>query len=122
MVLSRETAWTALSLTFPFDHFFFFADLPPLDAAGAAFALAYGTEKPGELPVAEKAYPKLKRRIHRLFEHILPESIADHRRDFHRTILDEIMLTIVVVTVDEETSSGRWTRKDERVPCLAFIR
>jgi hypothetical protein len=31
-------------LTFPFDHFFFFADLPPLDAAGAAFALAYSPE------------------------------------------------------------------------------
>ena len=36
MVLSRTTAWTALSLTFPLDHFFFFADLPPLEAAGLA--------------------------------------------------------------------------------------
>jgi len=88
MVLSRETACTALSLTFPFDHFFFFADLPPLDAAGAAFALAYGTEKRGELAVAE-VYPKLKRRIHRLFEHISPESIVIHRRDIHRAFPDE---------------------------------
>lgn len=40
MVLSRTTAWTALSLTFPLDHFFFFADLPPLEAAG--FAADFG--------------------------------------------------------------------------------
>ena len=39
MVLSRTTAWTALSLTLPLDHFFFFADLPPLEAAGLAEVL-----------------------------------------------------------------------------------
>jgi hypothetical protein len=40
--LSRTTACCALSLTFPFDHFFFLADLPPPDEVGAlAAALAY---------------------------------------------------------------------------------
>jgi len=39
--LSRETACAALSLTFPFDHFFFLAALPPDDVGAAAFALAY---------------------------------------------------------------------------------
>ena len=38
--LSRFTACVALSLTFPFDHFFFFAALPPDDVA-ATLALAY---------------------------------------------------------------------------------
>ena len=39
VALSRVTACCALSLTFPFDHFFFLAALPP-DEAAAAFALA----------------------------------------------------------------------------------
>ena len=34
--LSRATAWAALSLTLPLDHFFFFAALPPLEDVGAA--------------------------------------------------------------------------------------
>jgi hypothetical protein len=38
--LSRVTACCALSLTFPFDHFFFFAAFPPPDDVGAALALA----------------------------------------------------------------------------------
>jgi hypothetical protein len=38
MVLSRTTAWTALSLTFPLDHFFFFAAFP-LEVAGLAALL-----------------------------------------------------------------------------------
>ena len=41
MGLSRVTACAALSLTFPFDHFFFLAALPPDDVGAAAFALAY---------------------------------------------------------------------------------
>ena len=40
--LSRTTACCALSLTFPFDHFFFFADLPPPDDGAEALALAWG--------------------------------------------------------------------------------
>jgi hypothetical protein len=39
VALSRETACAALSLTFPFDHFFFFADLLAA-AVMAAFVLA----------------------------------------------------------------------------------
>lgn len=38
--LSRVTACWALSLTFPLDHFFFLAALPPLDDVGA-LALAW---------------------------------------------------------------------------------
>ena len=38
MVLSRTTAWTALSLTFPLDHFFFLADFP-LEVVGFAALL-----------------------------------------------------------------------------------
>jgi hypothetical protein len=38
--LSRVTACWALSLTLPFDHFFFLADLPPDEEVGAALALA----------------------------------------------------------------------------------
>lgn len=41
VALSRTTACCALSLTFPLDHFFFFAAFPPLEAAGAALALAW---------------------------------------------------------------------------------
>lgn len=40
VALSRVTACWALSLTFPLDHFFFFAALPPLDDGGGALALA----------------------------------------------------------------------------------
>src|SRR5882724_3933320 len=43
--LSRTTACCALSLTFPFDHFFFFADLPPPDDGAEALALAWGEGK-----------------------------------------------------------------------------
>jgi hypothetical protein len=39
VALSQTTACWALSLTFPFDHFFFLAAFPPDDGAGA-FALA----------------------------------------------------------------------------------
>jgi len=39
VVLSRVTACCALSLTFPFDHFFFFAAFPPPDDVGAAFGM-----------------------------------------------------------------------------------
>src|SRR5277367_1426042 len=44
VVLSSVTVCWALSLTFPFDHFFFFAAFPPLDV-GAALALAYRIEE-----------------------------------------------------------------------------
>lgn len=39
-VLSSVMACCALSLTLPFDHFFFLADLPP-DEGGGALALAW---------------------------------------------------------------------------------
>ena len=41
VALSKATMCWALSLTFPLDHFFFFADLPPPLEVAAAFGLAY---------------------------------------------------------------------------------
>jgi len=57
MVLSRTTAWTALSLTFPLDHFFFFADLPPLEVEGLAEVLGGYRAKIVSVREANKQMP-----------------------------------------------------------------